>query len=161
MEIIRRFLRGIGIAFLAAILFIEEWGWRPLSAAMAWLARRGPLRWLEARIVRVPRHVALMLFVVPAVLLFPVKLLALWAIGHGYKFAGVLTIVVAKLLGTALVGRIYVLTQTQLMSYAWFARGIAWWTALKHRVKTAVHASAAWQAARTAVLRMRALLKPS
>jgi hypothetical protein len=157
MQNIKRLLRGIGVALLALILFIEEWGWRPLSAAMAWLARRGPLKWLETRIVRAPRHIALMLFVVPAILLFPVKLLALWAIGQGHKFVGILVIVLAKLLGTALVGRIYVLTQEQLLSYPWFARAIAWWVALKARVKAAVYASPVWQAARDWAQRARSL----
>ncbi len=66
-----------------------------------------------------------MLFLVPAVALFPVKLGALWLIHEGWATLGVTLIVGAKLLGTALVGRLFVLTEPQLAQFAWFARVLA------------------------------------
>ena len=97
-----------------------------------------------------------MLFLVPALLLFPVKLLALWLIHEGRTVLGVAVIVAAKVIGTALVGRLFVLTERQLMQFVWFARAMAWWLATKRRVKAALAGSPLWRAARAAVRRVRA-----
>jgi len=151
-----RVVRALLLALAALVMFIEEWGWRPLSAFLGRIARWPPLAWIEQRIRAAPPRVALVLFLVPALLLFPVKLAALWLIHEGRAMLGVGLIVVAKLAGTALVGRLFVLTEPQLMRYAWFARAMGWWLATKARVKAAVLGSAAWQAARAVVRRLRA-----
>ncbi len=147
----------LGIA--ALILFIEEWGWRPLAACIAWVARWPPLARLEAAIRRIPPMGALLLFIVPAVLLFPVKIAALWLMHQGRTGLGIAIIVAAKLVGTALVGRIYMLTQSQLMQFAWFARALGWWIATKARVKAALHRSALWRTMRSLRRRVRVLVR--
>ncbi len=152
---IARALRGVLLALAALVLFIEEWGWRPLTAWAARLALWPPLARLEARIQRLPPRAALALFLVPAVALLPVKLLALWAIQQGHTLLGVAVIVAAKLLGTALVGRLFILTEAQLTHFAWFAASLAWWRRTKARIKAAVHALPLWQALRAAVRRWR------
>jgi hypothetical protein len=154
-----RVLRGLLLALAALVIFIEEWGWRPLTALAARLASWPPLARLEARLQALPPRGALALFLVPAVALFPLKLLALWFIHQGRTALGVTVIVAAKLLGTALVGRLFILTEAQLMHYAWFARTLAWWRATKARVKAAVHGSGAWRAARVVVRRGRLWLR--
>src|SRR4051794_26208096 len=133
-----RLLRGALLGLVALVIFIEEWGWRPLSALAARLAHWPPLARLEARIRSLGPRTALALFLVPAVLLFPIKLLALWLIHLGRGGLGLLVIFLAKLVGTALVGRLFVLTEPQLMRYGWFARARAWWQATKARVHAAV-----------------------
>lgn len=154
-----RALRGVLLALAAVVLFIEEWGWRPLTAWAARLAQWPPLARLEARILALPPRWALALFIVPAVALFPIKLLALWLIHLGRTTLGVLVIVAAKLIGTALVGRLFILTEPQLMHYAWFARGLGWWRATKARIRAAVQAAPAWRATRTLVRRWRLWLR--
>jgi hypothetical protein len=154
---LRRALRGVLLVLAALVLFVEEWGWRPLIACVAWLAKWPLLARLEAAIRRVPPRGALVLFLVPAVLLFPIKLLALWLMHQGQAAFGVAVIVATKLLGTALVGRLFVLTEPQLMQFAWFARALGWWRATKARIKAAVTRSAAWRAVQS--LRRRAWLR--
>jgi hypothetical protein len=156
---LRRAVRGVLLSLAAVVLFIEEWGWRPLTAGMAWLAKWPPLAQLEAAIRRVPPRWALVLFLVPAVLLFPVKLLALWLIHQGRAALGLMVIVVAKVVGTALVGRLFMLTESQLMQFPWFARALGWWRATKLRVKAFVKASPVWRAARALRRRARVLLR--
>jgi hypothetical protein len=56
-------------------------------------------------------------------------------------------IVAAKLVGTALLGRLFVLTERQLMSYPWIARTVIWWLALKARVLAKLRATHAWRMA--------------
>jgi hypothetical protein len=154
-----RVLRGVLLTLAAMVLFIEEWGWRPLTALAARVARWPPLARFEARIASAPPHLALVLFLVPAVLLFPIKLLALWLIHEGHAVLGIGVIVAAKVLGTALVGRLFVLTERQLMQFAWFARAMNWWLATKQRLKAVVVQSTAWRAARDAMRRARAWLR--
>ncbi|MBX3626170.1 MAG: hypothetical protein KF892_14235 [Rhizobacter sp.] len=159
LQALRRGLRAVLLGVAAIVLFVEEWGWRPLAACVAWFARWPPLARLEAAIRRLPPLGALLLFLVPAVLLFPVKLAALWLMHRGQAGLGLLVIVVAKLVGTALVGRIYLLTQAQLMQYAWFARALGWWIATKARVKAALHRSALWRSLRGLRRRVRVMLR--
>jgi hypothetical protein len=158
-RVLRRTVRSVLLTLAALVLFFEEWGWRPLMAAMARLAQWPPLAHLEAAIRRTPPRWALVLFLVPAVLLLPVKLLALGLIHQGRTSLGITVIVAAKLVGTALVGRIFMLTEPQLMQFAWFARALGWWRSTKARVHAAVVASVTWRAAHAVRRRMRVLLK--
>jgi hypothetical protein len=141
-------VRAVLLALFALVIFIEEWGWRPLTALAARIARWPPIAALEALIRRAPPRVALALFLVPAVLLVPVKLGALWLIQEGRATLGITVIVVAKLLGTALVGRLFILVETQLMAFVWFARCVGWWRATRDRVMTALRQSVLWRSAR-------------
>lgn len=154
-----RVLRGVLLALAWIVLFIEEWGWRPLVALVGRIARWPPFARVEARISKMPPSLALVLFLVPAVMLFPIKLLALWLIHEGRTVLGLSVIVAAKVLGTALVGRLFVLTEAQLMQFSWFARAMNWWIATKQRLKALVDARAAWRAARDAMRRARAWLR--
>ena len=110
------------LVYLAAlILLFENWLWdlglRLVRRVVAW----PPLRSLERRIVALPPYAALGVFVLPAVLLLPVKILALMAIASGHLFAGLAVIIAAKIGGAALVARLYVLTLPTLLTLAWFA----------------------------------------
>lgn len=142
-----RVLRALFLALAALVIAIEEWGWRPLTGMAARLAKWPPIGRLEDAIRAAPRRVALLLFLAPAVLLFPVKLLALWLIHIGRTTLGVVVILLAKALGTAFVGRLFILTESRLTTFPWFARALSWWRATKRRVKATVRASLAWRAA--------------
>lgn len=141
MRIVQRLWRLLRLPFLALaalVMWIEEWGWGPLTAWAGQIAHWPPLARLEARICKVPPGIALALFLVPAVLLVPVKLLALWFIHSGHAAFGIGVIVAAKLLGTALVGRLFTITEPQLIRFRWFAGALHWWRLTKLRVKAAV-----------------------
>lgn len=58
---------------------------------------------------------------------------------------GISVIIAAKLGGTAITARLFMLTRPTLMKLAWFARWFNRWMAFKDRVLTRVKASAAWQ----------------
>ena len=136
------------LALLVVVIFVEEWGWKPLSAAAAAIARWPPLAALEHRIRAAPRYVALALFLVPAVLLVPVKLGALWLIQQGRATLGIAFIIAAKVVGTAFVGRLFVLVEKQLMTFPWFVRCVQWWRATHDRVMAALRQSVLWRSAR-------------
>lgn len=153
------------LVLFVLIVFFEEFGWRPLAAVVAVFARWPPIARVEALIRRAPPRVALALFLVPAVLLFPVKLAALWLMQAGRPTLGITVIVVAKLGGTALVGRLFILVEDQLMTFAWFARCVDWWRATRDRIMAALRKSTLWRSAallrhtwRRGLRRLRALL---
>jgi len=154
LKFLLRAARGVVMALFAVVLFIEEWGWRPLSAWAARLAYWPPLARFEARIRRWPPKYALALFLVPAVLMFPVKVLALWLIHLGHTGLGLAVILAAKVLGTALVGRLFIVTEAQLVQFAWFARALAWWRGTKQRVKEALLRATWWRAVRAEYRRL-------
>ena len=143
-----RWLRRGFEALLALRILFEEWGWEPLQRALAWVARLPPLAWLERRVAALPPSAALAVFILPTALLLPVKLAALWLIGIGQAGLGLAVIVIAKLVGTALLARIFKLTQPALMQLAWFALWYGRWTVWKAGIVSQVRASWAWRVGR-------------
>ena len=133
---------------LALVILFEEWGWEPLQRLIARLGRLPGLRVVEVWIRALPPWAALCTFGLPTLLLLPVKLLALWAMGHGHVALGMVVIVLAKVAGTAVVARLFTLTRPALLRLAWFAWGYAHWLALKARLLLRVRASWPWRAAR-------------
>jgi hypothetical protein len=147
MPTLRRWLRHVVTALVALLLLFEEWGWEPLAALLARLARLPLLAWVERQIATLPPWAAVAVFALPIVVLLPVKLLALYFIGAGHAILGIGVLLGAKVVGTALVARLFVLTQPALMRLAWFARWYPRWKAWKDRMIAQVKASRTWRAA--------------
>ncbi|MEO7496617.1 MAG: hypothetical protein ABIT83_12945 [Massilia sp.] len=111
------------LVYLAAVLLLlEDWFWDLGAKLVNLIASWPPLRVLETRIKALKPYPALCAFVLPGLLLFPVKVLAVLAIASGHPISGVTVIVAAKIGGAALVARLYTLTKPALLSLAWFAR---------------------------------------
>lgn len=143
-----RVLKGLASAILALLILFEEWGWEPLQRAFARLARLPLIGAIERRIATLPPYAALAVFALPSLLLLPVKLVALWLIGQGQAMLGTLVIVTAKIAGTAIVARLFVLTRPALMRLAWFAALYTRWVVWKDTLLARVRASWAWRAGR-------------
>lgn len=140
---------------LALVILFEEWGWEPLQNLLArWGQWRG-LRRIEDQVRALPPWAALTIFGLPTLALLPVKLLALWAMGSGHFFLGTVVVVAAKVVGTAVVARLFSLTQPALMRLAWFAALYLRWLALKRQLLARVRGSWPWRAARAARRRAR------
>lgn len=134
------------LMFVAALLlFVEEVLWEAAKRLMAAIGRLPLVHALEARIARLPPYGAMAVFLGPGVLLLPVKITALWLIAHGHALLGLEVIVAAKLVGTALVARIFTLARPALMTLAWFAALNGWIMRWRERLYGFVKASAAWR----------------
>jgi len=153
---VRRALKAVFHWAVALLILFEEWGWVPLANALARLGRLPVFRWVEGAIRALPPYVALFVFFAPSIALLPIKLFALWLIGNGHGFLGVMVIVVAKIAGTAVVARLFMLTQPALMRLPWFASLYVRWTTWKDALIARVRASAAWRAIARAKARARA-----
>ncbi len=144
---------------LALVLIFEEWGWEPLQRLIGRLARLPLWARMEALIRGLPPYAALLAFCVPTLLLFPVKLLALYWIGKGHAVLGLVVVLVAKMLGTAAVARLFALTHPALMRLPWFARLYGRWKPWKDSLIAQMKASTAWRAMQDWLQAVQAFLR--
>jgi hypothetical protein len=154
-----RALRTLLLTLAALWFFFEEFGWHPLAAWLGSFTRWPPWACLEARITCLPARPALLLFLLPAAALLPIKLLAVQLIQGGHAVTGLTVILGAKLVGTAIGGRLFMLMRPQLMTLRRFARAMAWWRQTRRRVRRALDASTGWRAMRAGVARWRLRLR--
>jgi len=159
MQTLREIPRKIFYSLIAVWLLFEEWGWVPLAAAFARLARLPLWAWLERKISQLPPTGALLAFGVPMLALLPVKLLALYLFGKGQAAGGLVLLLGAKIGGTALLARLFQLTQPALMRLPWFALWYPRWKAWKEGLLAEVRRSAAWRAGRRLKRRVKAWKK--
>ncbi len=160
LYLVRSTLRLSAQVLLALIILFEEWGWGPLSRLAAFIARWRPIARLERGIAGLSPYPALAVFCVPSALLLPLKLAALWLIAHGHAFAAGALFLGAKVVGTALVARLYQLTEPALMQLGWFRRGYETLMPWKHALVAWVRASWAWRAGRVMKRRLGRALAP-
>ena len=146
---------------LAIILIFEEWGWKPLARAMAWLGEFKLVARAEKAVAALPPYGALAAFIGPSIVIFPLKLLALYLITTGHAIMAGLLFIGAKVVGTAVLARLYMLTAPKLMQIGWFARAHDRLMPWKDAIFAKVRASWAWRYGRIvkhrAVLRMQKL----
>jgi hypothetical protein len=107
---------------VALILLFEEWGWRPLSNLLAQLARFRIWALTELWIAGLPPYGALVALGVPSTIVIPAKLIGVYLLATGHVVTAAAVILCAKLAGTALVARIFILTKPALMQIGWFRR---------------------------------------
>lgn len=152
---LKRLLTPPFIILAAFLLWFWEWLWEPLERVMAKIGGLPVLRLAEAWISRAPRYLALVCFLIPGAVLLPFKLLGLYFLGHGAPLLGVGTFLAAKVVGTALVARIFALTKPQLMEIGWFARSYAVVVRFKNYVFDTLHQHPVYQRTRALLQELR------
>lgn len=151
----RRLLSGLVAVVAALWMLAEEWIWDRLTALMKWVGRWALVRWIEARICRLPPRLALLVFVVPWLVLLPTKVLTLWLFSTGRMGFAVLVFVAAKVVGTALLARLFTLTKPALLQINWFRCFYEWFTRWKKRLYAYLRGLRAYKAAKTWLRRLR------
>lgn len=142
---IRKYLLAPLIYTAAILLLFEEWLWNASKRVLARLPLLPFIARLETWISNFSPYAALAIFLLPTLLLLPVKILALLSIAHGHPTLGVIIIISAKALGTALVARLYMLTKNALLSLPWFVRCHDAVLSFKDRMIAQLRATEAWQ----------------
>jgi hypothetical protein len=119
----RRLLQPIWI-LLAVIFLIEAWLWDHLEPVVAWFVALIPLRsfkhWLAERVDTLSPAMTLIVFIVPVIPLFPLKMVGLWLLTHEYWMSAILTIIFAKFLGVGVAAFIFDVTRDKLLEMDWF-----------------------------------------
>ncbi|MBV9561866.1 MAG: hypothetical protein JOY90_15670 [Bradyrhizobium sp.] len=122
---LRRLLQPVWV-LLAIIFLIEAWLWDRLEPIVAAVVAAIPLhtfkRWLGERIDTLSPAMTLIVFVVPIIPLFPLKLVGVWLLMHEHWMSAVFTIMFAKMLGVGVTAFIFDVTRPKLMEMGWFVK---------------------------------------
>lgn len=122
---LRRLLQPVWIV-LAVIFLIEAWLWDHLEPIVAWVVAKIPLRafkaWLAERVDTLSPAMTLIVFIVPVIPLFPLKLVGFWLLAHEYWISALLTILFAKFLGVGVAAFVFDVTRPKLLEMAWFEK---------------------------------------
>ena len=121
----RRLLQPLWV-LLAIIFLIEAWLWDHLEPIVARIVAAIPLRafkqWLAERVDTLSPAMTLIVFIVPVLPLFPLKLVGLWLLAHEYWISAVFTILFAKFLGVGVTAFIFDVTRPKLLEMGWFEK---------------------------------------
>jgi hypothetical protein len=119
----RRLLQPVWV-LLAIIFLIEAWLWDHLEPIVARVVSLIPLRafkqWLADRVDALSPAMTLIVFIVPVIPLFPLKLVGIWLLAHEYWVSAILTIIFAKFLGVGVAAFIFDVTRDKLLEMNWF-----------------------------------------
>ena len=122
---LRRLLQPIWV-LLAVIFLIEAWLWDHLEPIVAWVVAKIPLQafkaWLAERVDTLSPAMTLIVFVVPVIPLFPLKMVGVWLLMHEYWLSAVFTILFAKLLGVGITAFVFDVTRPKLLEMGWFEK---------------------------------------
>ena len=138
---LRRLLQPLWV-LLAIVFLIEAWLWDHLepvvARVVAWLPLRRFKEWLSDRIDALSPATTLIVFAVPVIPLFPLKLFGLWLLAHEYWLGAIFTILFAKFAGVGITAFIFDVTRPKLLEMPWFERLYAFIMALRARAKAMV-----------------------
>jgi len=122
---LRRLLQPLWIV-LAIIFLIEAWLWDHLEPIVARVVSAIPLQtfkqWLSERVDELSPAMTLVVFIVPVIPLFPLKLVGLWLLTHDYWTSAIFTIMFAKFLGVGVTAFVFDVTRPKLLEMPWFEK---------------------------------------
>ncbi|HZP99395.1 MAG TPA: hypothetical protein VFB13_07645 [Reyranella sp.] len=118
---IKRGLELVFVPIAAAVVFVEQVLIKYLNVAMAAFARLPWVARLEAWLVTLPPYGALATFAAPSILILPVKFSAVWFGYHRHYALAFASVLAGKVIGTAILARLYRILRPNLMTIGWFA----------------------------------------
>ncbi len=138
---LRRLLQPVWI-LLAIIFLIEAWLWDHLEPIVAAVVAAIPLRafkqWLAERVDTLSPAMTLVVFIVPVIPLFPLKMVGMWLLMHQYWMSAFTTILFAKMLGVGVTAFVFDVTRPKLLEMAWFEKLYEWVLALRAKCRAMV-----------------------
>jgi hypothetical protein len=125
----RRWLRPLWV-ILALLFLLEAWLWDHFQRIVARVVDFIPWSRLKERLSRgienLPPWLTLIVFVIPFIVLLPLKFLEVYFITKRAWLAAGLILIVAKLLGLGVTAFIFDVTRDKLLQMAWFRRMYDW-----------------------------------
>jgi hypothetical protein len=122
---IRRLLQPLWV-LLAIIFLIEAWLWDHLEPIVARVVALIPFRafklWLTEQVDTLSPAMTLIVFAIPIITLFPLKLVGLWLLANEYWAGAVGMIIFAKFLGVGVTAFIFDVTKPKLLQMGWFRK---------------------------------------
>jgi hypothetical protein len=144
-------LRAVLRLILSVLLIL----WTLLEALLSLLLRPllsllSGLRIFEligAGLGKLPPYAALLAFVVPFIVIEPIKVFSLYWLGIGHVIQGGVLYVLAHLASIVIVERIYHAAHEPLMRIGWFKRLMTWLVELRRVALDWARSTPVWQAA--------------
>jgi hypothetical protein len=97
----RRLIRPF-LVLLALVFLFEAWLWEKLAPVVAWIVARIPWAAFKARVAaaieQLPPYPTLLVFLVPVILLLPLKFVGLWMLAHGFWIGSLGVLAFAKMM---------------------------------------------------------------
>jgi hypothetical protein len=168
----RRLTRPLWI-LLALVFLFEAWLWEHLRPIVAWVIERIAWAKLKAQVAAASEHLppypTLLVFLIPVLLLLPLKVAGLWMLAHGSWLGAMAVLALAKVVSMGVTAFIFDLTRPKLLQLPWFRwlyDHVLVWLAKAHALIDPIKAEVqAWIDRRTRPIRRRLrrlmwLLKP-
>jgi hypothetical protein len=125
----RRWLRPLWV-FLALLFLLEAWLWDHLEPIVARVVNLVPWGRLKDRlgqlIEKLPPWATLIVFVIPFIILLPLKFLEVYFLAKRQWLAAVAVLIFAKLVGLGVTAFVFDVTRDKLLQMAWFRRTYDW-----------------------------------
>ncbi len=125
----RRWLRPLWIV-LALLFLLEAWLWDHLEPIVARIVNLVPWGKLKEKLARpiedLPPWAVLIVFVVPFIVLLPLKFLEFYLLAQRQWLAAIVVLIAAKLLGLGITAFIFDVTRDKLLQMAWFRQLYNW-----------------------------------
>ena len=119
----RRLLRPV-LVLLALVFLFEAWLWHRMAPVVGAVVAAIPLDRLKtalaAAIERLPPVATLIVFIVPVLLLLPLKFAGLWLLAHGSWLGAFAVLAFAKVVSLGVTAFIFEVTRPKLLQLAWF-----------------------------------------
>jgi hypothetical protein len=119
----RRLLKPLWV-LLALVFLFEAWLWSHLAPVVRRVVDLVPWRRLKQKLAdfieSLPPYATLLVFLVPVVLLFPLKLLGVWMLAHGSWLGAMAVLALAKVVSMGVTAFIFDMTRPKLLQLAWF-----------------------------------------
>jgi hypothetical protein len=119
----RRLLRPF-LILLALVFLFEAWLWGHLAPIVGWVVARIPWATFKARVAaaseRLPPYPTLLVFLIPVILLLPLKVAGFWMLAHGFWLGAMAVLSFAKVVSLGVTAFIFDLTRPKLLELPWF-----------------------------------------
>lgn len=138
---LRRILQPLWV-LLALIFLIEAWLWDHLepvvARVVAWIPLRAFKLWLAEQVDALSPAMTLIVFIVPVLPLFPLKLVGLWLLANEYWLSAIVILVFAKFLGLGVTAFVFDVTRPKLLQLPWFEKLYGRVIALREKARAIV-----------------------
>lgn len=112
------------LILLALVFLFEAWLWEQLAPIVGAIVARIPWAAFKAKVAaaieRLPPYPTLLVFLVPVILLLPLKFAGLWMLAHGLWLGSLAVLALAKVVSLGVTAFIFDLTRPKLLQLPWF-----------------------------------------
>ncbi|HWI10411.1 MAG TPA: hypothetical protein VNU48_03695 [Burkholderiaceae bacterium] len=151
----KRFLHP-AIFVIAVVIVLEECLWDGLKRGMRKLSALPIVAAAEQRLRKLGPWASLAVLMLPATILLPCKLAAVWALSHHHPMLGLTVLLAAKLAGTSMAAYLFDIVRDSARQLVWFDRCCSAVIHALDRTKTWLARQPTYRAAVTAVATARA-----